>query len=391
MITFNTVLHFLLPRKLSIFDNLPIIGGLFDPGDPPPAPDFTGAAEATAAGNLEMARQALEANRYDILSPLGTQYWTKTPIGGGFDEAAYNQAMADYEASLQAPTQTAPNSMDPDLLEHLGVTPTTTTTALPMPTREQFTTEPEGYDWTKTIELSPEGQELFDKNIATQLGMADIGLLGLEQMQDIFSDPFRLDEFTPQEVDPFELDDFEGYREDVYDAMLDRLETDIQRDWDTRNAELYAGGIGRGTEAYEWEQTMRDRTLNDARLQAYIQATDQALRERERVVDEQLLQRQEALRDRDFSLDERRRAIQEALLQRQTPLNELSAFRTGSQVMMPSFEAQPGMPTISGPQYLTAAQEQAQYDLAGYNADVMAQNAMLSGLFGLGAGYLAGR
>lgn len=300
--------------------------------DPPASPDFAGAAEATSEGNLELAKQALEANRYDIFSPLGSQTWEPTTTGI-FDEETYNRALADWESGVGSTGVIGGLFRD-----------------IPRPNIADFTKNVE--HWEKTIDLSPEGQELFDKNIATQLGMADIGLMGLDQMEDIFSQPF-------------ELDDFEGYREDVYDAMLDRLETDISRDWDTRNAELYSAGIGRGTEAYGWEQTMRDRQLNDARLQAYQKATDQALRERGRTV-------------------------QEALLERQTPLNELNAFRTGSQVNMPQFEVQPGMPTVSGPDYLGAAGQQAQYDLSGYNADVMQLNAITGGLFDIGAGGLAG-
>lgn len=280
------------------------------PPDQPPPPDFKGAAEATAAGNLEAAQAALEANRYDIFSPLGSQTWSR-----------------DSEDA-----------------------------------------------WTKNIDLSPEGQELFDKNVATQLGMANVGLMGLDQVRGIFQDPFQLDKF---ELDEFSPGDFEGYREDVYDAMLDRLERDIDRDWETRNAELYAGGIGRGTEAYGTEQERRDRMLNDARLQAYTQATDQALRERQ-----QLFKERGQMTDEDMNL--RARQVTEALLNRQTPLNELNAFRTGSQVQMPTFETQDYMQTPQGADYLSAAGEQAQYDLAGYNADVARQNAILGGLFGLG-------
>ena len=262
------------------------------PVEQPPPPDFTGAAEATSAGNLELARQALEANRFDITSPLGNLEWARPDIEAG------------------------------------------------------ETT------WTKNINLSPEAQSLFDKGLLMQGISADIGLTAGEQIKDIFSTPFQ-------------LDDFEGYREDVYDAMMSRLEEDIDRDWDTRNAELYAAGIGRGTEAYGWEQTQRDRMLNDARLQAYQRATDQALRERAQTVEE-------------------------ALLQRQTPLNEFNAWRTGAQVQLPTFENQANMATVAGPDYMNAAQQQAQYDLSGYNADVMKQNALMGGLFGLGAAGLMG-
>jgi len=208
------------------------------------------------------------------------------------------------------------------------------------------------YDWAQTVTLNPEVQALFDKGLMMQNISADIGLTAGGQISDTFSTPF-------------ELDDFEGYREDIYDAMLERLETDINKDWQSRNAELYAGGIGRGTEAYGWEQTQRDRMLNDARLQAYRGATDQALRERGQ-------------------------SVKEALLQRNQPLNEYNAWRTGAQVDLPQFQGAPPVQAAPQSNYLGAGIEQGQYDLGGYNADIMQQNALTQGLFGLGAAYLSG-
>lgn len=42
---------------------------------PPPAPDYTGAAQATASGNLENARLATRANRIDQYTPYGNQVY----------------------------------------------------------------------------------------------------------------------------------------------------------------------------------------------------------------------------------------------------------------------------------------------------------------------------
>ena len=48
--------------------------------DPPPAPDYTGAANATAAGSIEAARLAARANRADQTTPYGSS--TYTDLGG---------------------------------------------------------------------------------------------------------------------------------------------------------------------------------------------------------------------------------------------------------------------------------------------------------------------
>ena len=312
---------------------------------PPPAPDYTGAAEATAEGNLEASRAAIEANRYDQFTPLGDLTWTN--LGSSeVDKDAYDAAMEQYYSDIE-------ESRVPDNFPAtVGDISVADMFPAKKPDIKDFTTEYDQDRWRSDITLSPEVQKLFDKGLMMQDISADIGLTAGEQIKDTFSTPF-------------ELDDFEGYREDVYDAMMSRLEEDISKDWDSRNAELYAAGIGRGTEAYKGEQTQRDRMLNDARLQAYQNATDQALRERGQTV-------------------------QEAVLQRTQPLNEYNAWRTGAQVQLPSFQNTPPAQTVGGPDYLGAAQGRAQYDLAGYNADVAGTNNLLSGLFTLGAGYLMG-
>jgi len=390
-------------------------------GSPPPAPDYEAAAEATAAGNLEATRAATEANRYDQFTPLGSLEWTNLGTEQ-FDEAGYNAAMDAYNAEFAA-------YKDPNQIIGVGAYPV-------MPTKDDYTSMTDQDKWRSDITLSPEIQSLFDKGLMMQDISADIGLTAGDQLKDIFSTPFSLDPFSMDQWDKgdlalnqwdkgdfkleeFSLGDFEGYREDVYDAMLDRLETDINKDWEQQQAKLYAGGIGRDTEAYARDRQLSGRDLNDARLQSYIQATDQALKERQQGVSEwekrnlaSLAQRgqnfgewqgqNQALLDQrrnnfnefynlnNQSLADRQQAVKEALLQRQTPINEYNAWRTGSQVQLPSFTPGGMQQTVAGPDYQGAAQQQAQYDLAGYNADVMGGNALTSGLFNLGAGYLMG-
>lgn len=45
----------------------------------PPPPDYTGAAQATAAGNLKAAQQATEANRVNTYTPYGNLTYAKDP------------------------------------------------------------------------------------------------------------------------------------------------------------------------------------------------------------------------------------------------------------------------------------------------------------------------
>lgn len=47
----------------------------------PPAPDYTGAAQATAQGNLDAIKYQTEANRVNQYTPYGSSTWSKDPYG----------------------------------------------------------------------------------------------------------------------------------------------------------------------------------------------------------------------------------------------------------------------------------------------------------------------
>jgi len=84
----------------------PKLGGgwkLFkDSPSPPPAPDYTGAAQATAAGNIEAARTATKANRVNQYTPYGQM--TYSNVGGDPDKwqsditlSQTGQKLLDYQ------------------------------------------------------------------------------------------------------------------------------------------------------------------------------------------------------------------------------------------------------------------------------------------------------
>lgn len=57
--------------------------------DAPPAPDYVGAANATAAGSLEAAKQAAAANRVNQITPYGNLVYTQAPKGTDGKEGAW--------------------------------------------------------------------------------------------------------------------------------------------------------------------------------------------------------------------------------------------------------------------------------------------------------------
>jgi hypothetical protein len=58
-------------------------------GDAPAAPDYTGAAQATAAGNLDAARATAAANRTNQITPYGNLTYTANPNKDSYGNTLY--------------------------------------------------------------------------------------------------------------------------------------------------------------------------------------------------------------------------------------------------------------------------------------------------------------
>lgn len=95
-----------------------------DSPSPPPAPDYAGAAQATAAGNLETAKYATAANRVNQYSPYGSSTYTQGNPGSDTDP-----------------------------------------------------------QWSQKIDLSPTGQALLDRQNQYSLGLGDATNKSLGQVQ----------------------------------------------------------------------------------------------------------------------------------------------------------------------------------------------------------------
>lgn len=64
-----------------------------DSPSPPPAPDYTGAAQATATGNIEAAKQAQQANMVNQSTPYGSLTYTQDPVSRFGANPSYSSAI----------------------------------------------------------------------------------------------------------------------------------------------------------------------------------------------------------------------------------------------------------------------------------------------------------
>lgn len=340
---------------------------------PPPAPDYTGAAEATAEGALEAAQYQTRANRPDEYTPYGSRTWTSEDV---LDQSAYDEALAAWEAGRpqaieeiydeDAGTITNEQAVEDRRLaiEAFGAAPE----------QSQYTTE----QWRSDISLTPEGQALFDAENRNKLGMSELSEAGRAQVADVFGDKFELDQNRPSYEGP---GTYGENRQRTMDSMLARVNEQTEQDRDDKRSQLIAQGIPPGSEAWKREMDQINENLTDARQQAEIAATDQAGREYQSALTG-------ANQQYGAQTDERSRMVQELLMNRQTPLNEFNAFRSGSQVNMPQFGAYGQQGQTSGPDYVGAQGAQSAYDIAGYNADVASTNQNRGTAAALAAAYM---
>lgn len=314
-----------------------ILGGGKDGGSAPQAPDYRGAAQETAQGNLQAARVNAMANRVNQYTPYGNLIYSQVP--GGFNQSAYDQAMKTYNDQLgsyysnynQAVANGSPVN---------GLAPPQA------PNRSDFNTgNPD--QWQANISLSPVGQQLLDYQNQAALGLGQQTSQALGRVDQSLSSPF-------------DYQSIKDVSDDTYAAQTARLDPQWNQRQQQTETQLINQGLRPGTEAYD--NAMRD--FNQGRNDAYTQARVSAYN-----MMPQAFQLQSSIRNQ--------------------PLNELNALRTGSQVTNPNFMSVPQQAMTQGPDYLGAASNQYNAAMGQYNAQQASDSNFMGGLLGL-AGQLGG-
>jgi hypothetical protein len=215
---------------------------------------------------------------------------------------------------------------------------------------------------TVTQQFSPQEQGLYDTNLITQQNLGQLGNTGSAALSDVIGKNLDMSSVTAQPGN------YDQTRNKVIDAMMGRYDIAGNQAGEQKQSDLIAAGIRPGTEAYDREMQRLDMARNDYRNTAETAAAGQV--------------------QQGFSQDSalRQQQLTEMLAQRQTPLNEITALMSGSQVSNPFAQApayQAGATVGAAPVMQgTALQGQNAIDL--YNAQAAGQGGMMSGLFNLG-------
>lgn len=192
-------------------------------------------------------------------------------------------------------------------------------------------------------QLTAEGQQLLDSNVATQLNLAGIGEQQSGFLKDYLSDPFSYD---PGQHESWALG--------LYDQLNAPREGQREEAMRTR---LVNQGIAPGSEAYARE--MRD-----------------------------LYGGQDDARNK-FLLDSYRTGMDTALTNRNQPLREITSLLSGTQPQQPTFSGAniPGIPTTDNAGLIG---QDYQNRLGAWQQKNAQRGSLLGGLFDLGAAGITG-
>ena len=169
---------------------------LLGKSDPPPAPDYAGAANATAAGNLEAAKVAAAANRVNQVTPYGNLTYTQNQNSGStFDQAGYDAALSKYNQQQQQSTPSNgqfSNAKGGQTPQPNGIT---------APNRADYTHGGNNYDtYTATQTLSPAEQDKLDQNNKLSSSLLNTAQLGLNGVNNSLKQGFDFNALPAQQV-----------------------------------------------------------------------------------------------------------------------------------------------------------------------------------------------
>lgn len=211
--------------------------------------------------------------------------------------------------------------------------------------------------WQVNTNLSPEQQQLFDQYLATQGVMGDAAGKVAGQLKDVIGQPLDLSGVG---------DNTKGTTDAIYNRYAQYLDPRFAKAEDAQRTDLVNRGFSVGNEGYSRQMG----TFNDTKQKAYADAMDASISSGSEIANK-----------------ERNQQISEILLQRAQPMQELMQLLQKSAPTMPTFQSNYTGATAGAAPVFAGAQAGAQYGMDIYNNNVSTQNAMLQGLFGLGAAY----
>jgi len=327
-------------------------------GDMPDAPDYEKLAKLQTQSQIDLNRQSTRANRIDQFTPFGSLTYQRG--GGNYNKAGYDAAMAKYNQDIAKfnaqsqgsngprvnAVQTNGNGASWFLDSNSGTGGGSGNFSLGAAPKKPAMTD-FGYapdQWSSKVELTPELQAILDENFGAQRD-------SYSQLQG------ALDKINSNDLPLAPV----NAGETAQDAILRRVNPQLNIQEDQLRTRLINQGLRPGTEGWNRELDTMGRQRNDAVSQAALQGIG-------------------------VGNEARARALQEQGI----PINLINAYLGGSQVQMPQFQSYAQQATAQAPDLLGAAQSNYGNQVSQYNAQQAQSGGLMGGLFNLGANYLTG-
>jgi hypothetical protein len=263
--------------------------------------------------------------------------------------------------------------------------------------------------YKQTVRLNPTQRRTFNTNARTQEELAGIGLDQTRRIGDLLGSNLSFDGLSAGGNAAGLMDgvnvattygdegSYAEQRQRVEDALMARLNPQLDRRQEQLRTSLVNQGVNLGTEQYSRAMTDFGQQVNDAQLAAILGAGQEQTRlaglDRDRAVfGNQAAQQIFNNNLAGFNAAEtvRGREANELMTLRNQPINEITALLSGSQVSMPTFGSNPGL-SVPNVDYAGLEMQGYENELAAWQQQNQNRNAIIGGLFGLGsAGITAG-
>lgn len=270
--------------------------------------------------------------------------------------------------------------------------------------------------FTATQTLSPQQQATKTQTDAAELNLATLGNQQSARLGSLLSTPFSLTDAPAAATTPT-LQTSTGYTgditktygtdyssnvKDVQDALMSRLQPQMDQDRAALEQRLANQGIQIGSKAYDTAMNQLNQGVNDQRTQALLAASQEQSRlaglDQNKASFENAAQQQayqQALSNaglNNSTLQQmyanqnqtRQNYLNEQYALRNQPINEISALLSGSQVSNPQF-VNTSMPSIATTDVAGLINQNYQNQLGAWQQKNAATQNILGGLFGLGA------
>lgn len=195
--------------------------------------------------------------------------------------------------------------------------------------------------YESTQAYSPGEQNIYDLNNQARANVGQIAVDQSSRIGNMLGTPLDLSN-----------ENVSGYLMDLGRKRMDPM---FDERWQRQEQDLANKGISMGSDAYGRARTSFDQSRNDAYNQLLLSG--------------------------------RAQGVQEMLAARNQPINETTALMSGSQVSQPSFVGNP-QTGVANTDVAGIYNNNYNQQMAAYNAEQSQGNAMMGGLFGMGASAL---